>query len=75
MGFQTFFAALTSIHCYDMTRDGNLDIICGRDDGILEIYCTEEYNEAPELRKSHVHNQWRIARVGGGGAFRLFLFK
>ena len=38
---------------YDITADGILDLIVGRDDGQVEIYGYDEMDE-PLLRYSHV---------------------
>ena len=43
-----------AIHCYNMIKEGNPNIIVGRDDGVVEIYMVEDHKEEPTLRKTHV---------------------
>lgn len=39
-------AVVSSLHCHDLSGDGELDLIVGRDDGSLEVYAT---SGIPEL--------------------------
>lgn len=46
-------SAVTAIECYDITTDGVLDLLIGKDDGHIEIYVFDE-NDKPKFKQSFV---------------------
>ena len=56
-------AGITCISTFDMTGDGNQDILVGRDDGTVEVYMLDDSGE-PRLKATHVRN----ASLFGSGA-------
>ena len=47
---------ITCISTFDMTGDGNQDILVGRDDGTVEVYTLDDSGE-PRLKATHVRTQ------------------
>ncbi|XP_034245174.1 Bardet-Biedl syndrome 7 protein homolog [Thrips palmi] len=39
-------ASVSTLHCHDLTGDGELDLIVGRDDGSLEVFAVEAMADA-----------------------------
>lgn len=52
---------VTSIDCYDITGDGQLDLIAGRDDGIIEIYVYDTTGR-PTLKQIIVKTDLKLKR-------------
>lgn len=48
-----YTAGITCINTFDMTGDGNQDILVGRDDGTVEVYAMDDSGE-PRLKAMHV---------------------
>jgi len=52
----TYTTGITCISTFDMTGDGNQDILAGRDDGTVEVYTLDDSGE-PRLKATHVRIQ------------------
>ena len=49
------YIGISCISTFDMTGEGNQDILVGRDDGTVEVYSLDDSGE-PRLKASHVRN-------------------
>ncbi|XP_065884196.1 Bardet-Biedl syndrome 7 protein homolog [Dysidea avara] len=55
---------ISCISTFDMTGEGNQDILVGRDDGTVEVYSLDDSGE-PRLKASHCFNE-SISSICGG---------
>ena len=55
---------ISDLDMFDMTRDGVLDILVGRDDGEIEVYALDEVRE-PQLIFSHSLSEGVTSIQGG----------
>ena len=43
------------MHCYPLTRQGGLDLVIGKDDGLIEIYNIDDQDRVT-LRQTYVRH-------------------
>ncbi|KAK3915090.1 Bardet-Biedl syndrome 7 protein [Frankliniella fusca] len=46
-------AAVSSLHCHDLSGDGDLDLIVGRDDGSVEVFATAALEPGADASQDH----------------------
>ena len=68
---------VSSLHCHDLTGDGELDLIVGRDDGSLEVFATsgipELLNEGPTHRRYTYVRTWSGRDAGSAAGSSMHL--
>ena len=53
---------ITCISTFDMTGDGDQDILVGRDDGTVEVYSMDDSGE-PRLKATHVRSYFKLSML------------